>query len=150
MFVDHIRIVAKAGNGGDGSASFFRAKGLPKGGPDGGDGGRGGNVVLKVDPHTDNLKTFFYRSHYKAEHGQNGAKNQKTGRSGKDLVLKVPQGTVVYLGGRPEKKPELAEGEWDEDLLYASEGKPLPGYESGDAEPLAGTRSGWLQWAVHP
>ena len=59
MFVDHIKIFAKAGDGGNGSAHFRRKKFLPKGGPDGGDGGRGGDVVLLVDHHTDNLKTFF-------------------------------------------------------------------------------------------
>ncbi len=107
MFVDHIRIVAKAGNGGHGSPSYYRGKGEPKGGPDGGDGGRGGDVILKVDPHTDNLKAFFYRPRYQAEPGHNGAKNQKTGRSGKDLVLKVPPGTVVYRGSQAvETGPE--------------------------------------------
>ena len=101
MFVDHIRVQAKAGNGGDGSASFRRGKFEPKGGPDGGDGGRGGDVILQVDAHIDNLKTFFYQPRYKAEHGQNGARNKRTGRSGKNLVLKVPPGTVVYRGNQP-------------------------------------------------
>ncbi len=96
MFVDHIKVYAKAGNGGDGSASFRREKFVPRGGPDGGDGGKGGDIILKVDPHTDNLKTFFYSPNLRAAHGAKGGGRQCTGRSGKDLVLPVPAGTLVY------------------------------------------------------
>jgi GTPase len=96
MFVDHIKIQAKAGDGGNGSPHFRRKKFLPRGGPDGGDGGNGGDVVLVVDHHTDNLKTFFFNSRVKAPDGKAGGENQKTGKSGKHLVLKVPQGTIVY------------------------------------------------------
>lgn len=129
MFVDHIRIVAKAGNGGNGSASYRRGKGEPKGGPDGGDGGRGGDVILKVDPHTDNLKAFFYQPRYKAEPGNNGAKNQKTGRSGKNLILKVPPGTVVYRGGQAVEAVPDGGGFDGDGLLVDQDEAPSPGFD---------------------
>jgi GTPase len=96
VFVDHIKIYAKAGSGGDGSRSFRREKYIPRGGPDGGDGGKGGDIVLRVDPHTDNLKTFFYSPNLRGAHGANGAGRQKSGRGGSDLMLPVPAGTLVY------------------------------------------------------
>ncbi len=105
MFVDHIKIFAKAGDGGDGCCSFRREKFVPKGGPDGGDGGNGADVVLIVDEHTDNLREFFYRHNYKAERGKNGSGRKKTGKSGKDLILKVPPGTIVYRVPDDETKP---------------------------------------------
>ena len=96
MFVDHIKIYAKAGNGGNGSTSFRREKFIPRGGPDGGDGGKGGDICLRVDPHTDNLRTFFFSPNLRGAPGANGAGRQKSGRGGKDLVLLVPPGTLVY------------------------------------------------------
>jgi len=96
MFVDHIRIQARAGSGGDGSASFRREKFIPRGGPDGGDGGRGGSIILKVDSHTDNLKQFFYDPILRAADGGKGAGRLKSGRSGEDKIFRVPQGTLVY------------------------------------------------------
>ena len=96
MFVDHIKIYAKAGNGGDGSTSFRREKFIPRGGPDGGDGGKGADIILVVDQHTDNLKTFFFSPNLRAEHGAKGAGRQKSGRGGKNLRLLVPPGTLVY------------------------------------------------------
>lgn len=124
MFVDHIRIFAKAGDGGHGCTSFRREKHVPKGGPDGGDGGRGGNVVLVVDHHTDNLKEFFFRPNQKAERGVHGQGQRKTGKSGKDLVLKVPAGTIVYKTTPPvskKKKEEEFEEEYPEDGDWAGE-----------------------------
>ncbi|MBL9156763.1 MAG: GTPase ObgE [Verrucomicrobiales bacterium] len=117
MFVDHIRIFAKAGDGGNGCSSFRREKFVPKGGPDGGDGGAGGDVVLVVDPHTDNLRSFFYQHHYHAEKGAAGMGQKMTGRSGKHLVLKVPPGTVVYRTEAPEpkRKPGAEEETFFED-----------------------------------
>jgi GTP-binding protein len=103
MFVDHIKMHAKAGDGGNGKVSFRRAKFIPKGGPDGGDGGNGGDVILQVDHHTDNLKEFFYQRMQKAQPGVHGGANQRTGKSGKALVLKVPQGTVVYRATPPKE-----------------------------------------------
>ena len=95
MFVDHIKVHAKAGNGGDGSAHFYRGKFQPKGGPDGGDGGRGGDIILEVDPSTDSLRAFFFNNRLKAEHGDVGRGNTRSGRSGKDTILKVPAGLVI-------------------------------------------------------
>ena len=95
MFVDHIKVTAKAGNGGDGSAHFYRGKFQPKGGPDGGDGGKGGDIVLEVDPSTDSLRNFFFNHMLKAEHGDVGRGNCRNGRSGKDSVFKVPAGLVI-------------------------------------------------------
>jgi GTP-binding protein len=95
MFVDHIRIQAKAGNGGDGSAHFYRGKFQPKGGPDGGDGGDGGDIVLEVDPSTDSLRNFFFNHRLKAEHGDVGRGNTRSGRSGEDSLYKVPAGLVI-------------------------------------------------------
>jgi GTPase len=111
MFVDHIKVHAKAGNGGDGSAHFYRGKFQPKGGPDGGDGGKGGDIILEVDPSTDSLRTFFYNHRLKAEHGDVGRGNTRSGRSGKDTLLKVPAGLVVSRI-RQEENPET--GEWSD------------------------------------
>ena len=109
MFVDHIKIHAKAGDGGNGCSSFRREKFEPKGGPDGGDGGRGGDVILEVSEHTDNLRDFFYRPNYNAEKGKPGQGRRKTGKSGKNLVLKVPPGTLVYRTEPPEGKAQPQE-----------------------------------------
>lgn len=112
MFVDHIRIFAKAGDGGNGCSSFRREKFEPKGGPDGGDGGRGGDVVFVVDPHTDNLKNFFYKPNCIAEKGAAGQGRKRTGRSGLPLVLKVPPGTLIYRSEPPaHKRPGRNDGD---------------------------------------
>lgn len=95
MFLDKVTIWCKAGNGGDGSVSFFRDKNNPNGGPDGGDGGRGGDVVFVADPSLTNLTDFRYTKHFRAENGENGGKRFSTGKSGKNLIIKVPQGTVI-------------------------------------------------------
>lgn len=95
MFVDQIKVQARAGKGGDGSVHFHRGKFRPKGGPDGGDGGRGGNVVLLVDPSTDSLRNYVYNNRLFAEDGAGGSGNQCTGRSGRDVTFKVPPGTLV-------------------------------------------------------
>lgn len=97
MFYDRARIWIKAGNGGDGSASFRREKFIPRGGPDGGDGGRGGSVYLRVNPDLNTLLPFHYQQHFKAEHGGAGGGNQKHGKAGKDLYIDVPPGTVVEV-----------------------------------------------------
>ncbi len=139
MFVDHIKIYAKAGDGGNGKVSFRRAKFIPKGGPDGGDGGNGGDIVLQVDHHTDNLKQFFFQQKQTAPFGVGGGANRCTGKSGKDLILKVPQGTVIYRDAPPPgavtESDELGEDEWDDsaDIGAAEEvdGEPL---ENDDAE----------------
>jgi GTP-binding protein len=102
MFIDHLRIHAKAGDGGNGCASFRREKFVPKGGPDGGDGGHGGDVILEVDSQVDTLKAFFFKPNLKAEPGIHGQSKKKTGKSGKSLVMKVPPGTIVYSCADPD------------------------------------------------
>ena len=95
-FLDQAKIYIKAGDGGAGSASFRREKYIEFGGPDGGDGGNGGSVILESEGNLNTLIDFRYRQHFKAETGKSGSKKNKTGASGKDLILKVPIGTQVY------------------------------------------------------
>ncbi|ENK0839320.1 GTPase ObgE [Clostridium botulinum] len=95
MFIDTAKIFVKSGKGGDGSISFRREKYIAFGGPDGGDGGKGGNVVLVVDPNMTTLLDFTYKRKYKAEAGGNGAGSKCFGKNGKDLYIKVPMGTIV-------------------------------------------------------
>src|SRR5947209_636252 len=95
MFVDRVRIFAQAGNGGRGCVSFRREKFVPKGGPDGGDGGRGGNVILRADRHVDNLTALFYEPIVKAKNGGHGMGKKMAGRAGADKIVSVPVGTLV-------------------------------------------------------
>jgi GTP-binding protein len=95
LFIDTAKIFVKSGKGGDGSISFRREKYIAFGGPDGGDGGKGGNVVLVVDPNMTTLLDFTYKRKYKAEPGGNGAGSKCFGKNGKDLYIKVPMGTIV-------------------------------------------------------
>src|ERR1041385_8497939 len=95
-FVDQVEIEVKAGNGGNGAVTFRSEKYVPHGGPDGGDGGRGGSVILEVDPHLSTLLDFRYQRHYKAQRGGDGQSKDMYGKDGADLVLKVPPGTAVY------------------------------------------------------
>ncbi len=95
MFVDQASIYIKAGDGGDGCVSFHREKYIASGGPDGGDGGKGGDIVFVVDDNISNLIDFRYKRKYVAEKGQNGSSKNCTGRNAPDLVVKVPRGTVV-------------------------------------------------------
>ncbi len=94
-FIDHATIFVKAGDGGNGSVSFHREKYVAAGGPDGGDGGRGGDVIFEVSDHLTTLSDFRYKRKYKAENGQDGRGSRSFGRSGKNIVVKVPRGTVV-------------------------------------------------------
>ncbi len=95
-FLDQAKIYIKAGNGGSGSASFRREKFVEFGGPDGGDGGNGGSIVVESDRNLNTLIDFRYSQHFKAQHGKNGSKRNRTGANGEDLVLKVPIGTQIY------------------------------------------------------
>ena len=95
MYLDKVKIYCKAGDGGDGVISFRREKFVPKGGPDGGDGGKGGNVFFVADEGLNNLISFKYNRHYRAENGANGARAKRTGKSGSDLIIKVPLGTII-------------------------------------------------------
>jgi GTP-binding protein len=96
VFVDHIRVQVFAGDGGNGCVSFRREAFVPKGGPDGGDGGRGGSVIFLADVHTDNLTAFFYEPILRANHGQHGMGKKCYGKSAPDKVYRVPVGTLVY------------------------------------------------------
>ena len=95
-FLDQAKIFVRAGNGGTGSASFRREKFIEFGGPDGGDGGKGGSVILKAERNLNTLIDFRYQQHFKAERGGDGSGKNKTGRGGKTLVLKVPVGTQIF------------------------------------------------------
>ena len=96
MFIDRIKVFAQAGSGGRGSVSFRREKFVPKGGPDGGDGGRGGDVILVAERHVDNLSNLFYEPIIKAKGGGHGMGKKMAGRSGADKIVKVPVGTIVW------------------------------------------------------
>ena len=95
-FVDRVKITAKAGNGGNGSTSFHREKFVINGGPDGGDGGKGGDILIYADVNMHTLLDFRFKSKYTAENGEDGKANRCTGKCGEDLVIKVPVGTVIY------------------------------------------------------
>jgi GTP-binding protein len=95
MFFDEAKVFVSSGDGGDGLIHFRREKYVPHGGPAGGDGGKGGDVVLVVDPQLNTLSPFKRKAHFKAEHGERGGSNNKTGRDGEDMVLMVPPGTLV-------------------------------------------------------
>jgi len=120
MFVDQAKIYIKAGDGGDGAVSFHREKSVAAGGPDGGDGGKGGDIVFVVDDNISNLIDFRYKRKYVAEKGQNGGGKNCSGRNAPDLVVKVPRGTVVkeIKSGRI-----LADLSTDEPAIIAHGGK---------------------------
>jgi GTP-binding protein len=99
LFYDKVKIFVKAGDGGNGCVAFRREKYVPDGGPSGGDGGRGGNVIFRVDGGMSTLIDFRYKRHYKSERGQHGMGKDMHGRAGKDLCLRIPAGTVVRNEG---------------------------------------------------
>lgn len=94
-FIDYAKIFVKAGNGGRGIVSFHHEKYVPKGGPDGGNGGKGGDVIFRANPHLTTLLDFRYKRNYKAEDGKPGGTNNRTGRNGEDKIILVPCGTVI-------------------------------------------------------
>jgi GTP-binding protein len=96
MFLDRVKIWVHAGDGGAGAATFRREAHVPRGGPDGGDGGRGGSVYLRVDPGQTTLRDFQYRHHFKAEPGGRGERSKRHGKAGEDLSMTVPPGTAVF------------------------------------------------------
>ncbi len=103
MFIDEAKIKVKAGDGGNGCMAFRREKFVPRGGPSGGDGGRGGDVVMESSERHNTLIHFRFNPEYKAERGRHGEGSQRTGREGEDVVLKVPVGTIVYDEATGEK-----------------------------------------------
>jgi GTP-binding protein len=111
MFIDEAKILVKAGDGGRGCVSFRREKYVPKGGPDGGDGGKGGDIVLEVDRNLGTLLDFRYRRHYAAEPGGHGRGSDQKGRDGSDCVIRVPHGTVVRLADSGAELADLIQSE---------------------------------------
>ncbi len=95
MFIDNIKIYAKAGDGGNGAVSFHREKYVSAGGPDGGDGGRGGNIIFRIDEGANTLLAFRYKRKFVAENGGNGMTGKKHGKNGADVIISVPQGTLI-------------------------------------------------------
>jgi GTPase len=110
MFVDRIKVYAQAGSGGRGCVSFRREKFVPKGGPDGGDGGRGGDVILRADRHVDNLSNLFYEPIIKARNGGHGQGKKMHGRSAPAKIVKVPVGTIVYPAEEKQKPRTVRAG----------------------------------------
>ncbi|MEO5719890.1 MAG: GTPase ObgE, partial [Chthoniobacterales bacterium] len=126
MFVDRIKVFAQAGNGGRGCVSFRREKFVPRGGPDGGDGGRGGDVILHADVHTDNLANLFYEPIIKAKSGGHGLGKKMHGRGAISKIVKVPIGTIVYRALAPVPRRE----EGDEEPEPVREEPPESAFES--------------------
>ena len=120
MFVDIAKIKIKAGNGGDGAVAFHREKYVASGGPDGGDGGRGGNIVFQVDDGLSTLADFRYKRKYKAENGQNGRGARCNGKKGQDLIIRVPRGTIIR---EAESGAVMADMSSDEPFVAAKGGK---------------------------
>ena len=109
MFIDQVEIHVKSGKGGDGMVHFRREKFVPQGGPDGGDGGKGGDVVFEVRPTLNTLSSFRQNQKFKAEPGVNGGPSQMTGRNGKDLIIPIPPGTVLFNAETGEVIGDLTE-----------------------------------------
>ncbi len=121
MFVDYAVINVYAGTGGSGAEAWRREAGVPRGGPAGGDGGKGGDVILRADRQLSTLLDYRYQQHYRAERGQHGMGKNRTGRDGADLVLRVPLGTVVKDADTGELLGELVED--GEELIVAKGGR---------------------------
>ena len=109
MFIDRVVVKVKAGDGGSGIASFRREKFVPLGGPDGGDGGRGGHVIIRGDDNLSTLLDYTYRDSWKAENGAHGSGSNKSGKSGADIVMPVPPGTVIRDADTEELLGEIIE-----------------------------------------
>jgi len=111
-FIDRVKVFVESGAGGDGCVSFRREKFVPRGGPDGGDGGRGGDVFIRTDPHLSTLIDYRYKREYRAGTGANGRGSKMTGKDGDPVVLRVPPGTQVMDASTGELLADLTEGEF--------------------------------------
>ena len=120
-FLDQAKIFVEAGYGGSGSSSFRREKFIEFGGPDGGDGGNGGSIILVADTNLNTLIDFRFKQHFKAERGQNGMGKKKTGKSGNDLILKVPIGTQIFEEDNNTLIEDLTKSE--QKIIIANGGK---------------------------
>jgi len=121
-FVDYVKIFCASGNGGPGSTHLLRTRGNPKGGPDGGDGGKGGDIILKGNKNLWTLLHLRYTKHLKAEHGESGARSQRTGAGGKSITIEVPLGTVAKNADTGEVLCEITHDEEQTVLLYGGRG----------------------------
>ena len=119
MFVDSANIKIKAGNGGNGAVAFHREKYIASGGPDGGDGGKGGDIIFVADDHLATLSDFRYKRKYAAENGADGSGGRRTGKKGQDLVIRVPRGTIIK---EAESGAVLADVSTDEPFVCAKGG----------------------------
>ena len=122
MFFDETKVILKAGNGGDGCMSFLRQKYMPNGGPNGGNGGRGGEVILQADENVSDLRTFHFKKQWKAKNGEPGRGSDQNGRGGDPIILKVPLGTEVRDLDTGEIICELLEHEQEILLLEGGKG----------------------------
>lgn len=122
MFTDYVKILVKSGDGGNGAVSFRREKYVAAGGPDGGDGGKGGDVYFAVDPDANTLIDFRYKKKFKAENGKNGEANHRYGRSGEDLYIKVPMGTIIKDAETGEILADLSEKDQVEKIFPGGRG----------------------------
>ena len=120
MFVDQVKITVTAGRGGDGAVAFHREKYVAAGGPDGGDGGHGGQVILQVNDHLNTLMDFRYKRKYAASHGENGDGGQRSGKRGQNLIIQVPRGTVVRDA---ETKQVIVDMSQNEEFVLAKGGR---------------------------
>ncbi len=121
-FIDYVKILCRSGKGGAGSRHFHRAKYIPKGGPDGGDGGRGGHIILKGNRHMWTLLPLRYRRHVFATNGQSGGENRSTGKDGEDQIIEVPVGTAVFDAETGDFLCEVTEDEEEIKLLRGGKG----------------------------
>ncbi len=122
MFLDKVKIVCKAGNGGDGCISFRREKYVPNGGPDGGDGGKGGNIIFKATAQMTNLSEFRYKKVFRADNGDAGSGNNRYGKSAKDLVILVPIGTIVREAESGKVVADFIENDEEKIILKGGNG----------------------------
>ncbi|MEK7063996.1 MAG: hypothetical protein AAB973_00100, partial [Patescibacteria group bacterium] len=124
--VDSAKIIIKAGNGGNGVVHFRRAKFIPKGGPDGGDGGKGGSVYIASDTNLATLDHFAFRQRFETKNGRSGSEKRSTGASADDLHLKVPVGTIVKLAKVSGSEPVAgSEPDWEKIIDFDKEGMEL-------------------------
>lgn len=134
-FIDRVRILVRAGDGGDGATAWRREAHEPRGGPAGGDGGRGGSVVLRADDGMTTLLDLKYQQHYKAKPGGRGGSKQKYGKGADDLIIKVPVGTTVYFegeAGEPGEKPPWMRGSSDDEgmeIIYVADDDEIELFE---------------------
>lgn len=149
-FIDYVKIYAKSGHGGAGSAHFYRARGIPKGGPDGGDGGRGGHVIVRGNKQMWTLLHLKYRKHVHAEKGENGSRGDRHGANGPDIYLDVPLGTIAKDPDTGEVLFEITEDGQEEILMEGGRGgrgnsffKSATNQSPTHAQPGGDIQEGW-------